>query len=726
MHGAWLFVFLLVGIALSQEQTISLHGMNSVEINSSVRNGAIGIGFDGSVAPGTILIRAIGKPVSISTDTNGSKRVINISDSNEEATSAAQKLTSAGMFSIFIGVLFAGHQSGRLACLLSIVLFAVYVASSTSATEITVLFSPNEDIHTLQAYSEGSILVANNLEEQFNKVECASEGSSKLGACGKLLCFMENSGDCFDTPADITIGVLFPESGDFQLLGESTFAALEIALEDFGANNPHIRLVVADTQSDAEVAKQKAKALYDQGVRTFIGPLQSAESISVLEWSQNLPDDTLFLSPVASASDLGQYENFFTLTTSNQELGHAFCGYLAQFITEELPVEVLVVYRESPDKIDKLNAFQSVCQEYSITVTELASFAPFALQSAADAQPILSELENSVSSDALQVALFITTGEIRYFLEGAVNFDKAKQIYWMGTEIGLNDDIISSPDALSTARAVGLTSVAFIGDHLGAGEDRSIFTEKLRARTGNAPLTAAFVYDSVVLLYSALTHQDNVNARVLRSTVPYESKYTFGLSGWLRISETWRLDGEYAIITVLPRNSLDLTWNIYQLVVLRSTLDDRYESSYRNTGGFVVSQEDTPFDISGCDSLDVYFYTASHELVHKTFSTQYAEDNTLWIPSYYNFTLTYNCGSSFTTLACGGTSEAMEVACTIFTPTRERNVPPAPCPWGPGESKCQAQYTVNNSKGPCLSGYMKDPAGACVPFGDPEEGAIEI
>ena len=106
---------------------------------------------------------------------------------------------------------------------------------------------------------------------------------------------------CEDSPAEprereVLLGGLFSLSGNWSTLGQTSQAAVEIAIEDVNryleGNAARIRFrdAVEDTRLEPALALQKAQSLRGRGAQILIGPQSSAE--------------VAFLKPYADANAL--------------------------------------------------------------------------------------------------------------------------------------------------------------------------------------------------------------------------------------------------------------------------------------------------------------------------------------------------------------------------------------------------------------------------------------
>ena len=84
-------------------------------------------------------------------------------------------------------------------------------------------------------------------------------------------------------PPQIVFGALLPITGDLSYSGETVNASLEIAAKDINhyladvGIKTRVELIVENTNTEPETAKEKLGELADKGVKLVIGPGSSAE-----------------------------------------------------------------------------------------------------------------------------------------------------------------------------------------------------------------------------------------------------------------------------------------------------------------------------------------------------------------------------------------------------------------------------------------------------------------
>ena len=111
-----------------------------------------------------------------------------------------------------------------------------------------------------------------------------------------------------------TIGCLLPLSGPYKIYGNRALTAVELALNQFSANNsgPSIKVIIKDTASDPVRAAIAVKELYDENVAAIIGPFITAESAATAAQNKGIP--IIALTQKDNITQIGDYvfRNFFT------------------------------------------------------------------------------------------------------------------------------------------------------------------------------------------------------------------------------------------------------------------------------------------------------------------------------------------------------------------------------------------------------------------------------
>jgi len=107
---------------------------------------------------------------------------------------------------------------------------------------------------------------------------------------------------------EVALGALLSLTGDLASAGESSQAALELALRDINeylaeiVSPMRVKLIIEDTGADPAIALEKLRKLAAAGAAIVIGPQSSAEVAAVKEYADD--NDILLVSQQSTAPSL--------------------------------------------------------------------------------------------------------------------------------------------------------------------------------------------------------------------------------------------------------------------------------------------------------------------------------------------------------------------------------------------------------------------------------------
>lgn len=148
-----------------------------------------------------------------------------------------------------------------------------------------------------------------------------------------FMLFGSGCDDYYRNTTTIEIGALIPVTGDAASNGAPMLAALQIAEEQINKTleNKHsrkrIKLVYADTESDAEKVDVLLKTLLGQGIRFIIGPVTSEELLAGQTTINN--SNALLISPSSTLSALAvENDNIYRFVSDDSNMVKAIVGAL--------------------------------------------------------------------------------------------------------------------------------------------------------------------------------------------------------------------------------------------------------------------------------------------------------------------------------------------------------------------------------------------------------------
>ncbi|THB80782.1 MAG: amino acid ABC transporter substrate-binding protein [Desulfobacteraceae bacterium] len=114
-------------------------------------------------------------------------------------------------------------------------------------------------------------------------------------------------------PQPIRLGYLGTISGKFAAMGASARNGALLAIEEInasgGVNNRPIELQVMDDGGDPAVCLEAARELYQDGIRTIIGPFTTASATKILPYINQ--DRILTIGPANAGENLANADDFF-------------------------------------------------------------------------------------------------------------------------------------------------------------------------------------------------------------------------------------------------------------------------------------------------------------------------------------------------------------------------------------------------------------------------------
>ncbi len=357
--------------------------------------------------------------------------------------------------------------------------------------------------------------------------------------CALALSLLLLAGGCGkngDTMPDIRIGVLIDLTGTASSVGVNSAAALELAQSDIldwlGSMDIQstLELVVEDVRSDTAYTLERMKALYDDGIRIFIGPYSSTELAAVKGFADS--HDVLFIGPASVASSLSVAgDNIFRLIPDDRVQSQA----TAALMIDE-GVKFLVPFIR--DDAWGRGILHSTTE--GLTAGGGAVAAPHTFDATGnDFSGQLSLLDGAVgealrSHSAAETAVYLLSfAEGTAILNAAPGYPNLNKVKWYGSSAyGLNPGLPANHEAAAFAAGSSLPCTMY-----GPDESARHLWEPLQSRLaavlGHQPDSYALTsYDALWLLVRTLRSagSDQDFAR-LKTIFTDEAQHFFGVSG---------------------------------------------------------------------------------------------------------------------------------------------------------------------------------------------------
>lgn len=149
---------------------------------------------------------------------------------------------------------------------------------------------------------------------------------------------------------EVTIGALYPLSGDLATFGKANVEALLIALEDVNkwmADNKfpfRFKLEVRDTATDPTTAESLFRTLYGAGVRYFLGPMSSGELGRVMGAMEAAGLKSVIISPSSTSPALAKKDSVYRFPPPDE-----FQGRVLALLFKADGVKTLIIVYRSDD-----------------------------------------------------------------------------------------------------------------------------------------------------------------------------------------------------------------------------------------------------------------------------------------------------------------------------------------------------------------------------------------
>jgi branched-chain amino acid transport system substrate-binding protein len=302
----------------------------------------------------------------------------------------------------------------------------------------------------------------------------------------------------------VKIGVVVPETGDFQSYGVSLRRGIEIAAAELQADLDapvKFELEFIDSESDLDKAAATLDRVYDSGAPIAIGGATSGEALRMVEVVD--ARGRILVSPSASSPELtGISSNFYR--TYPSDLLEA--NKLASFTSEHLKVETFVIWAQ-PDVYGR--GLESVIRQ------ELEKLGGITVEETFELPKEASDLTGSAEAilDTQPGAVFIAGYDMNVA-------DAIRALHAVGYEGKvLTTSAFATPAGIErageAADGVFLTQIVFDVDSEHAHVRR--FVDAYKAAFGEVPdLYAAHGYDTLMVIIAALEGRPFLHGEILK------------------------------------------------------------------------------------------------------------------------------------------------------------------------------------------------------------------
>jgi branched-chain amino acid transport system substrate-binding protein len=348
----------------------------------------------------------------------------------------------------------------------------------------------------------------------------------------------------------VTIGVLIGQTGSAASSGESTNAALAIALQDINrylgdaGSDYRLEIRIKDTQTDTLVCIQKYNELKNEGVKLIIGPYSSAEVKALKPLADR--DGILIISPSSVATSLAVAgDNVFRLAPNDLGQGEAMTALLL-----DDGIEVIVpVVRDDLWGNELLAATSDQFMHSFKEVVEPVKYTPGTTDFTAVITSLVSNMNTvlSVYSPDKAGVYLISFGEGTDIMRAASSKEPLKAIRWYGSSAyAENKSLIQDEMTSMFAMERQLVCPIFGYDPNARSKWEPLINELQTGLSRKPEIYALVAYDALWLaIFTYLSTGDEPDIMSLKETFTLQANNYYGVTGWTTLNNA----GDRALAT---------------------------------------------------------------------------------------------------------------------------------------------------------------------------------
>jgi len=378
---------------------------------------------------------------------------------------------------------------------------------------------------------------------------------------------------------EIVFGALLPLTGDLSASGESTQAALELAVSDINGYlsnidaETRVRLIIEDTGTDPVVALEKLKSLVKNGVKIVIGPDSSGEVEAVKAYADE--ENILIISHASTAPSLAiSGDNIFRFVPDDTHQAEA----VATLMWQDGIRAIIAMYRGDVWGDDLFQAAKDNFEKLGGTVINGIRYEPETTDFTVEMEAMDSNVTQAVAQYGIRsVAVYLLSfEEVVSIFNQAQNYPILSSLNWYGSDsTALSNALIKNSQAAQFA-----IKTNFINPMYGAesGPVRDNIKEKI---TRDPEVYSLAAYDALWVAVKACLATQTKDIEALRNALWQEAESYHGTTGWTVLNDAGdRMSGDY-IFWVLRDESGVFAWDTQA----------RYEFRPDSVGNLVFESE---------------------------------------------------------------------------------------------------------------------------------------
>ncbi len=319
----------------------------------------------------------------------------------------------------------------------------------------------------------------------------------------------------------ITIGGLFPLTGDISSIGIQMQAASELAVEDFNAyleeEGAQWRFVLSseDTATNPAIALEKIQALYARGISNIIGPITSGNTLNVKDYADS--NDMLIMSCCSTAPNLAiSGDSIYRFVPDDENQGNA----LGNLLTRDDIKAMVPVWRGDPYGDGLREAAAANFESRGGEAHPGVRYAPDTPELSLEAALLAKYVQEMVDEHGTEnVAVFVIAfDEIARLIQSASQHPILRDVSWYGTESTADsDELINDRIVSEFADTVGYTAMQLLPS---PGPERERIQDQLTEELGTTPNVFAYqAYDSVWVLGKAIMKANSADSAYIKNVL---------------------------------------------------------------------------------------------------------------------------------------------------------------------------------------------------------------
>lgn len=333
----------------------------------------------------------------------------------------------------------------------------------------------------------------------------------------------------------ITLGALIPQTGAIPT-GISVSTALNMAISQLntnlkaaGINNLNFAIKIEDTQTNPAVALTELQTLSSQGVKVFLGPMDSSEASNILSYANS---NHLVLLVTGTAATLSIPNDYLFRIVPNDDTETTA---MASLVYSKGYTCVVTLWRDDSWGVPFSTSFDQAYTALGGKVLDNLTYVP-STSGTVDFTSQLTTMQNDYNSGQTtcgsgKVAVIgMEFSELAATLAQAQSYSSLKNAQWFTDDTEINDASFAT-GAGTLAANVKMLGVSWTTTQSTATQT---FSKAYNATVGHPPSSYELaMYDGVFLAAQAILVAGKYDGAAVQQDLITVSSNFFGISGYM-------------------------------------------------------------------------------------------------------------------------------------------------------------------------------------------------